>query len=66
MATVLAGLEDEDRARAAVKDLVSGTGLLLHLPASQVNRAITAMFEDDMSFRDDFRAMDLFLGRRDD
>jgi hypothetical protein len=64
MGEIAVGLEDEDRARAALKDVLGGMGVLFQLPTIQLERTLNGMFDDDMQFRDDFTAMDLLLGRR--
>lgn len=64
MGEIAVGLEDEDRARAALKDVLGGMGVLFQLPTIQLERTLDGMFDDDMQFRDDFTAMDLLLGRR--
>jgi hypothetical protein len=64
MGEIAVGLEDEDRARAALKDVLGGMGVLFKLPTIQLERTLNGMFDDDMQFRDDFTAMDLLLGRR--
>lgn len=64
MGEIAVGLEDEDRARAALKDVLGGMGVLFQLPTVQLERTLDGMFDDDMQFRDDFTAMDLLLGRR--
>ena len=64
MGEIALGLEDEDRARAALKDVLGGMGVLFQLPTIQLERTLNGMFDDDMQFRDDFTAIDLLLGRR--
>jgi hypothetical protein len=64
MGEIALGLEEEDRARAALKDVLGGMGVLFQLPTIQLQRTLDGMFDDDMQFRDDFTAMDLLLGRR--
>jgi hypothetical protein len=66
MGEIALGLEDPDRARAALKDMIGGMGVMFHLPTIQLERTLNGMFDDDMQFRDDFTAMDLLLGRRDE
>jgi hypothetical protein len=66
MGEIAVGLEDEDRARAALKDVLGGMGVLFQLPTVQLERTLDGMFDDDMQFRDDFTAMDLLLGRREE
>jgi hypothetical protein len=65
LAQVVAGFEDEDKARTALRQLLNGTGILLHVPTTQLNRGISALYEEDLSIRDDFRLLDVLLGRRD-
>ncbi len=71
IATLATGLEDRpDAARNAVKGLMAGTGLMLHLPTVQLERAMTGLVDRDMSLRDDLgldleTLKGLAYGRRD-
>jgi hypothetical protein len=66
IAKIAVGIEDEDKLRYAIKELLGGAGVMLHLPTMQLERALTAVFEKDMTVRDDFSAWDLAFGRRGD
>ena len=45
--------------KAAVKTMIDMAGIWLHLPSSQTNAVINAMFEDDMGLRDDINPIEL-------
>jgi hypothetical protein len=62
---VAIGVEDEERMRRALQSLASGTGVLMQLPTIQLERAMTALFERDMTVRKDFNMLDLAFGRKD-
>jgi hypothetical protein len=65
-AALLAGIEeDEGKYRRAVRDILQGAGVIAKLPTIQLERILTAIYEEDLSLRSDISPYDLLTGRRD-
>ena len=56
---------DEDARMRNLKQVINAGGVLTKMPATQVNRILTAILDDDLSVRDDINLLDTFFGRRD-
>jgi len=56
---------DDDARMRNLKQVINAGGVLTKMPATQVNRILTAILDDDLSVRDDINPLDTFFGRRD-